>query len=225
MSHRTAVLVFPGSNCDSDLFKAAQQTPELAPAYVWYTTASLAGFELILVPGGFSHGDYLRAGALAARSPVVQALRQAAAQGVPILGICNGFQVLTESGLLPGALQRNASLQFVCEIPAVEVATSNTPFTQACAMGEQLRLPVAHGEGNYFCDTTTLAELERNGQIAFRYAEGQNPNGSLAYIAGITNAERNVLGLMPHPERAMAEWMGSADGQKLFTSAVSFLQS
>ena len=178
-----------------------------------------------MVPGGFSHGDYLRAGTLAARSPVVQALQQAAAQGVPILGICNGFQVLTESGLLPGALQRNASLQFVCEIPAVEVATSNTPFTQICAMGEQLRLPVAHGEGNYFCDTTTLAELERNGQIAFRYAEGQNPNGSLANIAGITNAERNVLGLMPHPERAMAEWMGSADGQKLFTSAVSFLQS
>jgi phosphoribosylformylglycinamidine synthase len=141
------------------------------------------------------------------------------------LGICNGFQVLTESGLLPGALQRNASLQFVCELPEVEVAATDTPFTNSCTRGERLRLPIAHGEGNYFCDKATLAELERNGQIVFRYAEGQNPNGSLANIAGITNAERNVLGLMPHPERAIAEWMGSADGQQLFTSAVSFLQN
>ncbi|MEE2716117.1 MAG: phosphoribosylformylglycinamidine synthase subunit PurQ [SAR324 cluster bacterium] len=225
MSHRTAVLVFPGSNCDSDLFKAAQHTPELEPEYVWHTTTSLDGFELVLVPGGFSHGDYLRAGALAARSPVVQALRKVAAQGVPILGICNGFQVLTESGLLPGALQRNASLQFVCKIPEVEVATTHTPFTQSCILGARLRLPVAHGEGNYFCDAATLATLEQNGQVVFRYAEGHNPNGSLANIAGITNAERNVLGLMPHPERAMTEWMGSADGQQLFTSAVSFLQN
>ncbi|HBI28194.1 MAG TPA: phosphoribosylformylglycinamidine synthase I, partial [Deltaproteobacteria bacterium] len=141
------------------------------------------------------------------------------------LGICNGFQVLTESGLLPGALQRNASLQFVCELSEVEVAAADTPFTNSCTRGERLRLPIAHGEGNYFCDKATLAELERNGQIVFRYAEGQNPNGSLANIAGITNAERNVLGLMPHPERAIAEWMGSADGQQLFTSAVSFLQN
>ena len=133
--------------------------------------------------------------------------------------------MLTESGLLPGALQRNASLQCVCELPEVEVAAVDTPFTNSCTRGERLRLPIAHGEGNYFCDKATLAELERNGQIVFRYAEGQNPNGSLANIAGITNAERNVLGLMPHPERAIAEWMGSADGQQLFTSAVSFLQN
>jgi|TARA_B110001454_G_scaffold212233_1_gene228817 phosphoribosylformylglycinamidine synthase I len=225
MSYRTAVLVFPGSNCDSDLFKAVEQTPELVPEYVWHTTDSLAGFDLILVPGGFSHGDYLRAGALAARSPVVNALCEVAGRGVLVLGICNGFQVLTESGLLPGALQRNASLQFVCELSEVEVAAADTPFTNSCTRGERLRLPIAHGEGNYFCDKATLAELERNGQIVFRYAEGQNPNGSLANIAGITNAERNVLGLMPHPERAIAEWMGSADGQQLFTSAVSFLQN
>jgi phosphoribosylformylglycinamidine synthase len=156
---------------------------------------------------------------------VVNALCEVAGRGVLVLGICNGFQVLTESGLLPGALQRNASLQFVCELPEVEVAATDTPFTNSCTRGERLRLPIAHGEGNYFCDKATLAELERNGQIVFRYAEGQNPNGSLANIAGITNAERNVLGLMPHPERAIAEWMGSADGQQLFTSAVSFLQN
>ena len=225
MSYRTAVLVFPGSNCDSDLFKAAEQTPGLAPEYVWYTTDSLDGFALILVPGGFSHGDYLRAGALAARSAVVNALCEVAGRGVPILGICNGFQVLTECGLLPGALQRNASLRFVCDVPEVEVIFTDTPFTRTCTPGERLRLPVAHGEGNYFCDEPTLAELEHNGQIVFRYAKGQNPNGSLANIAGITNAQRNVLGLMPHPERAMTKWMGSADGRQLFSSAVSFLQN
>jgi phosphoribosylformylglycinamidine synthase I len=217
-TQRCAVLVFPGSNCDSDLLKAAQAIPGWNAEYVWHTTESLEGFDLILVPGGFSYGDYLRVGAMAARSPVMQALRKEATNGVTVLGICNGFQILTEAGLLPGTLLPNRSLKFVCEVSPLEVANAQTAFSSRYTPGATIRVPVAHGAGNYFCDAQTLEHLEANGQVVFRYAEGQNPNGSLNNIAGICNASGNVLGMMPHPERAMAEWMGSADGRALFES-------
>ncbi len=215
---RCAVLVFPGSNCDSDLFKAAAAFPEFAPEFVWHTTDSLDGFELVLVPGGFSYGDYLRVGAVAARSPVVRALQKVAAEGVRVLGICNGFQILTEAGLLPGTLLHNTSLKFVCETTPLEVGNAQTAFSSAYTAGQVVQVPVAHGEGNYFCDPQTLEQLEANGQVVFRYAAGRNPNGSLNRIAGICNEAGNVLGMMPHPERAMAPWMGSADGHALFAS-------
>ncbi len=215
---RCAVLVFPGSNCDADLFKAAAAFPELAPEFVWHTTDTLEGFDLVLVPGGFSYGDYLRVGAVAARSPVVQALQKAASAGVRVLGICNGFQILTEAGLLPGTLLHNTSLKFVCEVTPLEVVNAQTAFSTAYQAGQVVQVPVAHGEGNYFCDPQTLQQLEANGQVVFRYAEGRNPNGSVNNIAGICNEAGNVLGMMPHPERAMADWMGSADGHALFAS-------
>jgi len=216
---RCAVIVFPGSNCDFDLYKAANYIEGIQAEYVWYTSESLDGFDAVLVPGGFSYGDALRAGALAARAPILKALQRAADAGTPVLGICNGFQILTECGLLPGALHRNSGLRFICKTVNLEVSNTTTPFTSGYAgrTSTYVRLAIAHGEGNYTCDSDTLHKLEDNGQIVFRYS-GDNPNGSLANIAGITNEAGNVLGMMPHPERAMADWMGSADGRILFES-------
>ena len=216
---RCAVIVFPGSNCDFDLYKAANYIEGIQAEYVWYTSESLDGFDAVLVPGGFSYGDALRAGALAARAPILKALQRAADAGTRVLGICNGFQILTECGLLPGALHRNSGLRFICKTVNLEVSNTTTPFTSGYAgrTSTHVRLAIAHGEGNYTCDSDTLHKLEDNGQIVFRYS-GDNPNGSVANIAGITNEAGNVLGMMPHPERAMADWMGSADGRILFES-------
>jgi len=216
---RCAVIVFPGSNCDFDLYKAANYIEGIQAEYVWYTSESLDGFDAVLVPGGFSYGDALRAGALAARAPILKALQRAADAGTLVLGICNGFQILTECGLLPGALHRNSGLRFICKTVNLEVSNTATPFTSGYAgrTSTHVRLAIAHGEGNYTCDSDTLHKLEDNGQIVFRYS-GVNPNGSLANIAGISNEAGNVLGMMPHPERAMADWMGSADGRILFES-------
>ena len=216
---RCAVIVFPGSNCDFDLYKAANYIEGIQAEYVWYTNESLDGFDAVLVPGGFSYGDALRAGALAARAPILKALQRAADAGTRVLGICNGFQILTECGLLPGALHRNSGLRFICKTVNLEVSNTATPFTSGYAgrTSTHVRLAIAHGEGNYTCDSDTLHKLEDNGQIVFRYS-GDNPNGSVANIAGITNEAGNVLGMMPHPERAMADWMGSADGRILFES-------
>jgi len=216
---RCAVIVFPGSNCDFDLYKAANYIEGIQAEYVWYTSESLDGFDAVLVPGGFSYGDALRAGALAARAPILKALQRAADAGTLVLGICNGFQILTECGLLPGALHRNSGLRFICKTVNLEVSNTATPFTSGYAgrTSTHVRFAIAHGEGNYTCDSDTLHKLEDNGQIVFRYS-GDNPNGSVANIAGITNEAGNVLGMMPHPERAMADWMGSADGRILFES-------
>ena len=216
---RCAVIVFPGSNCDFDLYKAANYIEGIQAEYVWYTSESLDGFDAVLVPGGFSYGDALRAGALAARAPILKALQRAADAGTRVLGICNGFQILTECGLLPGALHRNSGLRFICKTVNLEVSNTATPFTTGYAgrTSTHVRLAIAHGEGNYTCDSDTLHKLEDNGQIVFRYS-GDNPNGSVANIAGITNEAGNVLGMMPHPERAMADWMGSVDGRILFES-------
>ena len=216
---RCAVIVFPGSNCDYDLYKAANYIEGIQAEYVWYTSKSLDGFDAILVPGGFSYGDALRAGALAARAPILKALQRAADSGTRVLGICNGFQILTECGLLPGALHRNSGLRFICRTVNLEVSNTATPFTSGYVgrTSTHVRLEIAHGEGNYICDSDTLHKLEDNGQIVFRYS-GDNPNGSVANIAGITNEAGNVLGMMPHPERAMADWMGSEDGRILFES-------
>ena len=216
---RCAVLVFPGSNCDSDLYKAANSVEGLEAEYVWYNSESLDSFDAVLIPGGFSYGDALRVGALAARAPVLKALRGAADSGIRILGICNGFQILTECGLLPGALHRNSGLRFICKTTPLQVVNTDCQFTTGYKKNSvtHIHLPIAHGEGNYTCDSETLRKLEDNGQIVFRYS-GNNPNGSVANIAGITNEAGNVLGMMPHPERAMTKWMGSEDGRILFES-------
>jgi phosphoribosylformylglycinamidine synthase I len=212
-----AVTVFPGSNCDLDCYKAVQSTMQQQVEYVWHQTTNLAKYDLIIIPGGFSYGDYLRTGAIARFSPVMGAVQQAAAAGKWVLGICNGFQILLESGLLPGAMRRNASLKFRCTPTMLRVERNDTAFTRDYAVGESISIPIAHGEGNYYCDEATLQRLEANRQILFRYA-GANPNGSTADIAGIMNERGNVLGMMPHPERAVDPLLGSADGERLFTS-------
>ena len=214
-----AVLRFPGSNCDQDCYHALRDELGQETEYVWHKTDTLDGFDAIVVPGGFSYGDYLRCGAIARFSPVMGAVRAAAAEGRLVLGICNGFQILCESGLLPGALVRNRDLRFVCEATAVRVETTDSPFTSACEEGELLHLPIAHGEGCYVADQGTLRELEEGRQVLFRYALG-NPNGSRDNIAGICNQERNVCGLMPHPDRACDGRIGSEDGKKIFSSMV-----
>lgn len=216
-----AVIVFPGSNCDFDLFKAVNSVEGMKAEYVWYTVESLEDYDAVLLPGGFSYGDALRVGALAAQAPVLKAIRSAADKGVYILGICNGFQILTECGLLPGALHRNSGLRFICDTVSLQVVNTDTTFTRRFIPdANPVRMPVAHGEGNYTCDNDTLKKLEDNGQIVFRYF-GNNLNGSVDNIAGISNSKGNVLGMMPHPERAMAEWMGSTDGRILFESLLT----
>lgn len=214
-----AVLVFPGSNCDIDMYHAIKDELGEEVEYVWHTATSLEGFDGALVPGGFSYGDYLRCGAMANQSNIMTALKEFAGQGKPVLGVCNGFQILTEAGLLPGALIRNKNLKFMCRTVQLKVENNNSLFTNQYGAGEVINIPIAHGEGNYYCDEETLEELKANNQIAFTY-EGENPNGSLADIAGIINKEGNVLGMMPHPERAANEIVGGADGLKLFKSIV-----
>jgi phosphoribosylformylglycinamidine synthase len=219
---RTAVLVFPGSNCDRDLAVALERATGQRPEMVWHRETSLpAGLDLIGVPGGFSYGDYLRSGAMAARSPIMQAVVEEAGKGRPVLGICNGFQVLTEAGLLPGALMRNAALTFVCRDADLTVANNRTLFTSGYAQDEAIRIPVAHHDGNYQADAETLERIEGEGQVAFRYA--CTVNGSVNNIAGIVNGRGNVLGMMPHPERAAEPAHGNQDGRRLFDSLVGAL--
>jgi phosphoribosylformylglycinamidine synthase len=212
---KSAVLVFPGSNCDRDLAVAIEQVTGRAPAMVWHRESELPeGTGLVAIPGGFSYGDYLRSGAMAARSPVMKAVAEAAGKGVPVLGICNGFQVLTEAGLLPGALMRNAGLHFVCRSVGLKVENSQSIFTARYQAGEEISIPVAHHDGNYQADAETLDRLEGEGRVAFRYTG--EVNGSARNIAGIINAQGNVLGMMPHPERALEPAHGNTDGRRLF---------
>jgi phosphoribosylformylglycinamidine synthase subunit PurQ / glutaminase len=226
-----AVLQFPASNCDQDALHVLRGVLGHSARYVWHKESSLGGVDGVVVPGGFSYGDYLRCGAIARFSPVMQAVQQFASQGGLVLGICNGFQILCESGLLPGALVRNRSLQFRCEPVHIRVACAESPFTSATPEGTVLRVPIAHGEGCYYADPDTLAQLEANRQILWQYCdregsltEAANPNGSLLNIAGICNAGRNVAALMPHPERASEPLLGSEDGRRVFESMIRSLQ-
>ena len=211
---KAVVIVFPGSNCDRDARIALAAAAGRPPAMVWHGDSALPAADLIVLPGGFSYGDYLRPGAMAARSPVMQAVIRAAKRGVRVLGICNGFQVLTECGLLPGALLRNAGLRFVCRPARLRVETADSPFTSGYRPGALLQIPIAHHDGNYFADAATLERLAGEDRIAFRYLD--NPNGSVGDIAGILNEGRNVLGMMPHPERAADALLGGTDGRPLF---------
>ncbi len=223
---RFAVVVFPGSNCDHDCYRAVKDILEEPVRFVWHKESSLGDAEAVILPGGFSYGDYLRAGAISRFSPIMKAVSAHARRGRPLIGICNGFQCLTEADLLPGALRRNASLRFICEAVRLRCETARTLFTRGIEPGEILEMPIAHGEGNYFCDPETLAGLEDNEQIVFRYADAEgraraeaNPNGSVANIAGVCNREGNVVGLMPHPERCCDPLLGGEDGLRVFASA------
>ena len=227
---KAAVIVFPGSNCDRDVEVALEASTGRAPAMVWHDETALPACDLIVLPGGFAHGDYLRVGAMAARSPVMADVVKRAKEGVHVLAICNGFQVATEAGLLPGALMRNAGLRFVCRWVSLRVEEAESPFTAGYEAGQVVRMPVAHHEGNYCADAETLARLEGEGLVAFRYVGGDgaagdaaNPNGSAADIAGILNPARTVLGLMPHPERAAEPALGGADGRPMFDHLVEAL--
>ena len=212
---KSAVIVFPGSNCDRDLAVAIRDITGSDPVMLWHGESALPdGVDLVAIPGGFSYGDYLRSGAMAARSPVMRAVADAAGRGVPVLGVCNGFQVLTETGLLPGALMRNAGLSFICRPVALTVANNQSIFTNRYDAGEEISIPVAHHDGNYFADDATLDRLEGEGRIALRYAEPVN--GSARGIAGIVNAGGNVMGLMPHPERMIGPEHGGSDGRRMF---------
>jgi len=213
-----AVIVFPGSNCDVDMYHAIKDELGEEVEYVWHDETDLSGFDGILLPGGFSYGDYLRSGAIARFSNVMKEVVKAAEAGKPVLGVCNGFQILLEVGLLPGAMKRNENLKFMCRPVNLKVENNETAFTSAYEKDEVISIPIAHGEGNYYCDEQTLQTLKENNQIVFTYEK--NPNGSLVDIAGITNERGNVLGMMPHPERAVDELLGSADGLKLFQSIV-----
>jgi phosphoribosylformylglycinamidine synthase len=226
------VVVFPGSNCDEDAYHATTAVLGQQAEYVWHKETDLKGADVVILPGGFAHGDYLRTGAMARFSPIMRAVETFAAQGGPVLGICNGFQVLLEAGLLPGAMLRNRDLKFHCEHVHIRVDQIDTPFTSACRPGQVLRIPIAHGEGNYFAEPDVIARLDANGQIVFRYTDpdghvtqAANPNGSAAAIAGLCNEARNVVGLMPHPERACEAALGSGDGLILFESVVQALKS
>lgn len=219
---KAAVVVFPGSNCDRDLAVALEKVTGTAPAMVWHRESELpAGLDLVALPGGFSYGDYLRSGAMSARSPVMAAVVAAASRGVAVLGVCNGFQILTEAGLLPGALMRNAGLDFVCRDVRLSVANSQTMFSSKYGAGEEIRIPVAHHDGNYFADAGTLDRLEGEGRVVFRYAE--DVNGSARSIAGIVNDAGNVLGLMPHPERLIEAEQGGTDGRRMFEGLLAAL--
>jgi phosphoribosylformylglycinamidine synthase len=226
---KLAVVVFPGSNCDHDAYYAARHVLGVDAELVWHKDTSLHGADVVVLPGGFAHGDYLRTGAIARFSPIMQTVRRFAADGGPVLGICNGFQVLLEAGLLPGAMLRNRGLHFRCEFLYVRVEQTDTPFTTACRSGQVLRIPIAHGDGNYFAEPDVIARLEGNRQVVFRYVSSAgevtdeaNPNGSLSNIAGICNEGRNVVGLMPHPERACELAVGSADGLAVFQSVLKW---
>lgn len=214
-----AVPVFPGSNCDHDMVNALRDILNAEADLVPATTTDLAEYDAVILPGGFSYGDYLRSGAIARFAPVMTAVKTFAATGKPVMGICNGFQILTEAGLLPGALQANRSAQFICETSELRVCNVETQFTSDYAAEARLQLPIAHGEGNYYCDDATLADLQANHQIVFEYVT--NPNGSVANIAGIVNRQGNVLGMMPHPERAVEALLGSTDGLGIFKSLLA----
>jgi len=227
---KVGIVVFPGSNCDHDTYHVLKHVVGQEARFVWHKESDLGGLDAVVLPGGFSYGDYLRTGAIAAHSPIMAEVKRAASRGVHVLGICNGFQILTEAGLLPGVLQRNAALKFVCREVGLKVETSNSPFTRAYNAGQVLRVPVAHGDGNYFADDDTVKRLEDEDRIAFRYeavngeaTERVNPNGSRAGIAGVLDASRRTLGLMPHPENAIEPMLGSTDGRGLFASLVQTL--
>lgn len=224
------VIVFPGSNCDHDAYHVISKHVGQPVDFIWHRDTDLSTYDAVIIPGGFSYGDYLRAGALARFSPVMNSVKKFAESGRLVLGICNGFQILCEAGLLPGALIRNRDLHFICAHVLVRVETSDSPFTNELRRGTVLRVPIAHAEGNYVCDDATLAELKREERIVFRYCdkdgnatEASNPNGSRDNIAGICNRERNVMGLMPHPERACEELLGSSDGRNIFRSLAATL--
>ena len=217
---KSAVVQLPGLNRDRDMIAALTKISGHAPVTIWQTETDIPDVDLIVIPGGFSYGDYLRCGAIAARMPVMQAIIEKANKGVKVLGVCNGFQILLEAGLLPGALMRNASLKFVCREIKLEVVNADTDFTRAYSKGQIIRSPVAHHDGNYFADPETLARVEGDGQVVLRYAEGTNPNGSINDIAGIINEKGNVLGLMPHPEDLIEAAHGGTDGRGLFESAL-----
>lgn len=220
---KSAVLLLPGLNRDRDMIAALTRISGEPPVTVWQTETEIPDVDLIVIPGGFSYGDYLRCGAIAARMPVMQAVKEKAKKGVRVLGVCNGFQILVEAGLLPGALMRNQSLRFVCREVALEVVNAETPFTAAYEKGQIIRCPVAHHEGNYFVDQDTLKRLRDDDRIVFRYARGTNPNGAIDDIAGVVNEGGNVLGMMPHPENLIEEAHGGADGRALFASALEMV--
>ena len=224
------VLVFPGSNCDHDTYNVIAEVAHQPVTFLWHDSEDLGGVDAVLVPGGFAYGDYLRTGAIARFSPVMQSVQRFAAGGGLVLGICNGFHILTEAGLLPGALMRNAGLKYICKQVHVRVETADSPFTNQLVKGDVLRIPIGHMEGNYYCTPEDMHELEAEDRIAFRYATPHgdiapeaNPNGSLGNIAGILNAKRNVLGMMPHPDRSSEQLLGSADGLKIFASMIEAL--
>ena len=224
------VVVFPGSNCDHDAYYTLANVMHKPVEFIWHQSTDLVGCDAIVLPGGFAHGDYLRTGAIARFSPVMKSVEKFAKSGGMVLGICNGFQILLEAGLLPGAMMRNSGLRYICRHVHIRVEQTDTPFTNAAKQGQILRIPIAHNDGNYNVDETTLAELEKNRQVIFRYtsADGSddaagNPNGSMANIAGICNRERNVAGLMPHPERAVEAALDSADGLVVFQSMIEAL--
>ena len=224
------VVIFPGSNCDHDCYYVIESVIGKPVEFIWHQDTSVNGFDAIILPGGFAYGDYLRTGALAKFSPVMAAVREFADKGGLVYGICNGFQVLTEAGLLPGALMRNVSMKYICKFLYLRTETTNTPYTNLLKKGQTLRIPIGHGDGNFFADADTLKRIEDNDQVVFRYsdAEGRitgeaNPNGSLNNIAGIVNEKRNVLGMMPHPDRSSEQILGSADGKLIFESMVNAL--
>lgn len=225
---KAAVVVFPGSNCDEDCFHVLRAVAKVDVQYFWHKERNLPKTDLVVLPGGFSYGDYLRTGAIARFSPAMEAVAKHAREGRPVIGICNGFQILLEAGLLPGAMLRNRSLSFVCKHIYLRTETASSPFTKKMKKGEVLNLPIAHGEGNYFCDENTLERLEADDRIVFRYSSEKgelgdefNPNGSVGHIAGILNEKRNVLGMMPHPERASEMILSSEDGKKIWESILN----
>jgi len=224
------VVMFPGSNCDHDTYHVISKVIGQPVDFIWHRQSTVADCDAVILPGGFSYGDYLRTGAIARFSPVMGAIKEFASRGGLVMGICNGFQILCEAGLLPGALLRNKNLKFICEHVNIRVEATDTPFTSRCQRNQVLSVPIAHGDGNYFCDDETLAELQRENRIIFRYSDaaahltdGANPNGSMDNIAGICNRSRNVLGLMPHPERACEDLLGSSDGRDIFRSLAATL--